>query len=79
MTIEEMRDHLTQIQNESFQTKVLNSILTCYAEIKAQENALVEMQKKINEIIIILSAETNNAQEDTLVNEPTPQVPEEDK
>ena len=79
MTIEEMRDHLTQIQNESFQTKVLNSILTCYAEIKAQENALVEMQKKINEIIIILSAETTNAQEDTLVNEPTPQVPEEDK
>ena len=79
MTIEEMRDHLTQIQNESFQTKVLNSILTCYAEIKAQENALVEMQKKINEIIIILSAEMTNAQEDTLVNEPTPQVPEEDK
>ena len=79
MTIEEMRDHLTQIQNESFQTKVLNSILTCYAEIKTQENALIEMQKKINKIIGILSAETANAQEDTLVNEPTPQVLEEDK
>ena len=79
MTIEEMRDHLTQIQNESFQTKVLNSILTCYAEIKAQENALVEMQKKINEIIGILNKETTNAQEDTLINEPDPQVSEEDK
>lgn len=79
MTIEEMRDHLTQIQNESFQTKVLNSILTCYAEIKAQENALVEMQKKINEIIGILNAETTNAQEDALINEPDPQVSEEDK
>lgn len=79
MTIEEMRDHLTQIQNESFQTKVLNSILTCYAEIKAQENALVEMQKKINEIIGILNAETTNAQEDALINEPVPQVFEENK
>lgn len=79
MTIEEMRDHLTQIQNESFQTKVLNSILTCYAEIKAQENALVEMQKKINEIISILNAKMTNVQEDTLVDEPEPRVPEEDK
>lgn len=86
MTIEEMKAHLTQIQNESFQTKILNAILTCYAEIKTLENDLVETQKVINQIIEIInssttqeSAETVNPEEDAPVNEPAPQVPEEDK
>lgn len=78
MTIEEMRDHLTKIQNESFQTKILNAILTCYAETKNQEQAIVEMQNKINEIISILNsgkknAETVNFQSDALPEQPAPQ------
>ncbi len=40
MTIEEMRDKLTNIQNESSQTKILNAILTCYSEIKILEQKL---------------------------------------
>ena len=86
MTIEEMTKHLTQIQNETAQTKILNAILACYAEIKNHEKAIIELQQKINEIIKVLNkyeakenAETVNPEEDALINEPAPQVPEEDK
>lgn len=88
MTIEEMKNHLTQIQNESVQTqtKMLNAILTSYAEIKNLEIKVIELQEKINEIITFLNkvtvkedAETVNPEEDAPVNEPVPQVSEEDK
>ena len=87
MTIDEMKDQLTQIQNESSQTKILNAILTCYAEIKGLERGLIETQQAVNQIIKVLNnseakeniAETVNPEEDAPVNEPVPQVPEEDK
>ena len=86
MTIEEMRDKLTNIQNESSQTKILNAILTCYSEIKILEQKLFQTQKTVNQIITLINnstkkedAETVNPKEDALVNEPTPQVSEEDK
>lgn len=84
MTFEEMKQRLTSIQNDSAETKMLNSILICFAEIKNLEKGLVDTQNKINEIINALnstkeSAETVNPEEDALVNEPTPQVSEEDK
>lgn len=87
MTIDEMKDQLTQIQNESSQTKILNAILTCYAEIKGLEKGLIETQQAVNQIIKVLNnseakediAETVNSEEDALVNEPDPQVPKEDK
>ena len=52
MTIEEMRDHLTQIQNESFQTKVLNSILTCYAEIKHKKMHQQKCKRKLMKLLV---------------------------
>ena len=87
MTLDEMKDLLTQIQNESSQTKILNAILTCYAEIKGLERGLVKTQQAINQIIKVLNnskakeniAETVNPEEDAPVNESVPQVPEEDK
>lgn len=86
MTIDDMVKHLTNIQNQTFETKILNSILTCFAEIKNIEERLVETQNKVNELIAFLNnatkqenAETINSQEDATVNEPTPQVSEEDK
>lgn len=87
MTLDEMKDQLTQIQNESSQTKILNAILTCYAEIKGLEKGLIETQQAVNQIIKVLNnseakddiAETVNSEDDALVNEPTPQVSEEDK
>ena len=86
MTIEEMKNHLTQIQNESAQTKILNTILTSYAEIKNLEIKVMELQEKVNEIITFLNkvtvkedAETINPEEDAPVDEPAPQVSEEDK
>ena len=86
MTIDDMVKHLTNIQNQTFETKILNSILTCFAEIKNIEERLVETQNKVNELIAFLNnatkqedAETINSQEDAPVNEPTPQVSEEDK
>lgn len=86
MTIDDMVKHLTNIQNQTFETKILNSILTCFAEIKNIEERLVETQNKVNELIAFLNnatkqenAETINSQEDAPINEPTPQVSEEDK
>lgn len=86
MTIEEMRDKLTNIQNESSQTKILNAILTCYSEIKILEQKLFQTQKIVNQIITLINnstksedAKTVNSQEDASVNEPAPQVSEEDK
>lgn len=86
MTMDDMVKYLTNIQNQTFETKILNSILTCFAEIKNIEERLVETQNIVKELIAFLNnatkqedAETINSQEDALVNEPAPQVSEEDK
>lgn len=51
MTIEEMNNVLTKISSETFQTKVLNVLLTQYNEIKTLEKLVIELQEKVNEII----------------------------
>ena len=51
MRLEDMNKLLTQISSESFQTKVLNVILTQYKEIKQLETRVNELQQKVNEII----------------------------
>ena len=86
MTIDDMVKHLTNIQNQTFETKILNSILTCFAEIKNIEERLVETQNKVNELIAFLNnttkqenAETINFEEGAPVDKPAPQVSEEDK
>lgn len=62
MTFEEMKQRLTSIQNDSAETKMLNSILICFAEIKNLEKGLVDTQNKINEIINALNSTKENAE-----------------
>lgn len=93
MKFEDMNKLLTQISSESFQTKVLNVILTQYKEIKQLEARVNELQQKVNKIIKncwitenegIKGAETLNddiqedtSQEDT-INEDTGSVAQEE-
>lgn len=51
MTVDEMNKILTKISSQTFQTKILNVVLTQYNEIKNLENLVIELQKKVNEII----------------------------
>lgn len=51
MTIDEMSSYLNQIQNSSPQTKILSAILTCFQEVKQLEGLVIELQKKVNQII----------------------------
>ena len=51
MTTQEMQKYLSNLQNDRFQTKILNVILTIYAEQKQLEGLVIELQQKVNEII----------------------------
>ena len=49
MTIEEIQKYLTDIQNERFETKVLNAILTSFVEIKKLEDRVNILEEMIKE------------------------------
>lgn len=51
MTKDEMFQYLNKIQEESESTKVLNAIATCFNEIKFTQDMVIDLQKKVNEII----------------------------
>lgn len=51
MNLQQMRDFLNSVQQERFETKVLNAILACFEQISMVKEALVETQEKMNEII----------------------------
>ena len=51
MSFEEMQEFLNNIQAQKPQTKMMNAILTCFQEVKILEKMVVELQKKVNEII----------------------------
>lgn len=51
MSFEEMQEFLNGIQAQKPQTKMMNAILTCFQEVKILEKMVVELQKKVNEII----------------------------
>ena len=51
MSFEEMQEFLNSIQAQKTQTKMMNAILTCFQEVKILEKMVVELQKKVNEII----------------------------
>lgn len=51
MDLESMRSFLIKAQEESFQTKVLNAILSCFEEIENVKVELKETREKINEVI----------------------------
>ena len=79
MDLESMKSFLIKTQEESFQTRVLNSILTCFEEIENIKIELKEIREKVNEVIENWNenAETVNNDiqeddevEDALENEP---------
>lgn len=51
MTKEEMYKYLNQIQEQSELNKVLRAIATCFEEIKFTQDMIIDLQKKVNEII----------------------------
>lgn len=79
MDLENIRNFLIKTQQESFQTRVLNAILSCFEEIENIKVELNETREKVNEVIKNWNenAETVNDDiqedinvEDALENEP---------
>lgn len=68
MNFEDIKNYLIKIQQESFQTKILNAILSCFEQIEALKSFNNQTRDKINEIIDVINknAETvnNDIQED---------------
>lgn len=62
MDLQQMRDFLNAVQQERFETKVLNAILACFEQISMVKNALVETQEKMNEIIEEINGANENAE-----------------
>lgn len=72
MTAIEMKEILSKISNETFQTKVLNVLLSQYSQIKQLEKIVVELQQKVNEIIEFINkkdAAPVNEEEDLIIND----------
>ena len=51
MTIDEMKNYLSQIQASMLETKILNAILAQQEEIEMLKTVSAELQEKVNEII----------------------------
>ena len=51
MDFEIFRNYLSAIQNDSFETRTLNAILTCFEGVKNNQRMIIELQQKVNEII----------------------------
>lgn len=62
MTKDEMFQYLNKIQEESESTKMLNAIATCFSEIKFTQDMVIDLQKKVNEIIDKLNNEEQSAE-----------------
>lgn len=69
MTIEEMNKLLTKINSQSFETKILNVMLTQYSEIKSLEKQVKELQQKVNEIITNWNTEIEGQNAEALNND----------
>lgn len=59
MSVDEMRDYLISAQQQTLQNKILSAILTCFQYLKDLQEQIVDVQKKVNEII----GEWNNKEE----------------
>lgn len=53
--LEQMRNYLIDIQNSTFQVKVLNLLYSLFEEVDSFKNHLVELEKKVNEIVEIVN------------------------
>ena len=69
MDIEKMREYLNQINQETFQNKVLNLLLNCFENIDLLGKQITELQEKMNEIIdeVNGNAAALNSEEDFIV------------
>ena len=69
MDIEKMKEYLNQINQETFQNKVLNLLLNCFENINLLEKQITELQEKMNEIIdeVNGNAAALNGEEDFIV------------
>ena len=76
MTVQDMQKYLSNLQNDRYQTKVLNAILTCFSETKQLERLVIELQQKVNEIITNLNTKIEGA--DALNNDIQEDTPQED-
>ena len=79
MDLENIRNFLIKTQQESFQTRVLNAILSCFEEIENIKVELNETREKVNEVIknwnenaetVNNDIEEDDEVEDALENEP---------
>lgn len=52
MTFEDMQLFLNKTQQERTETKIMNALLACYQEVKNLEKVVIELQEKVNEIIL---------------------------
>ena len=68
MTVQQMQKYLSQLQNDRYETKVLNAILTCFVEIKQLESVVIDLQKKTNEIIKNWNSEIEGVQDAEALN-----------
>lgn len=78
MNLENIKTFLIKTQQESFQTRVLNAILSCFEEIENIKIELNETREKVNEVIknwnenaetVNNDIEEDNEVEDALENE----------
>ncbi len=53
--LEQMRNYLIDIQNSTFQVKTLNLIYSLFEEVDSFKNHLVELEKKVNEIVGVVN------------------------
>ena len=53
--LEQMRNYLIDIQNSTFQVKILNLIYSLFEEVDSFKNHLVELEKKVNEIVGVVN------------------------
>ena len=74
MTFEDMQKFLNKVQQEKTETKIMNALLACYQQVKNLEAVVIELQKKVNEIISNWNVEIEGAapvkqEEDTINND----------
>lgn len=55
-----MKFFLTKTQEDMFETKVLNAVLSCFEEVKKLEGSLVETQQRLSEVIDHINAAALN-------------------
>ena len=56
MTLEEFQNEINQIYQSTTEAKLLNVLLNIYAEMKQQEEALVNLTNATNQVITVVNS-----------------------